>query len=186
MVPHQASLGFAETARCGLGRLTWSSQHRGGGCDEQTEAELGSCGTGTIVVARSSAGGGTARAAAVLGGDRGRACPVRMRRLGPVCRRLSEQDGSERRAACHQQCLDDWQSRRLDDTCRLPNGRDLRSCVCRASAYGRSPGKWGGRRQQSRGSCGATRPRAAAGCSIGPLSRNGMRSGRRGVRSGRS
>ena len=54
------------------GELNWLSQHPGGRCDSQTEAELGLGGTGVVVVARPSAGGGTARAAAVLGGDHGR------------------------------------------------------------------------------------------------------------------
>jgi len=54
------------------GRLKRSSQHPGRRCDGQTETELRSSGTGTVVVARSSAGGGTAGAAAVLDGDRGR------------------------------------------------------------------------------------------------------------------
>ncbi len=39
-----------------------------------------------------------------------RAWPVRTLRLRPACRRLSEQDGSERRAACHQRYLDDRRS----------------------------------------------------------------------------
>ena len=106
--------------------------------------------------------------------------------IGPVSRRLSEQDGSGRPAACHQRCLNDRRSGFPGGTCRWRSGRSLRSCVRRARAYGRSPDRWDGRRRRSRGSCGATPRRGAAAWTIGRLSRNGMLNGLLGARSLRS
>jgi hypothetical protein len=56
-----------------LGGFKWSSQHLDSGdCDDHSKAAFGSIWTGTIAVTRSTAGGRTRGAAAVLGGDRGR------------------------------------------------------------------------------------------------------------------
>jgi len=64
-----------------------------------------------------------------------RAWQVRTLRLRPVCRRLSEQDGSGRQAACHQRCLDDRRSRSPGDICRLRNGGACDpTCAGRGSA----------------------------------------------------
>jgi transposase InsO family protein len=55
------------------GGFKWSSQHLDSGdCDDHSKAAFGSIWAGTIAVTRSTAGGRTRGAAAVLGGDRGR------------------------------------------------------------------------------------------------------------------
>ena len=110
-----------------------------------------------------------------------RAWQVRTPRLRPACRRLSEQDGSERQAACHQRYLDDRRSRSPGDICRLRNARSLRSYVRRAQECGRSPGRWSGRRRRSRGSCGAMPRRAAGAWTIVQPQRSGMPTGRSGA-----
>jgi hypothetical protein len=84
-----------------------------------------------------------------------RASPARTLRLRPACRRLSEQDGSGRRAACHQRYLVDRRRCSPGDISRLWNARSLRSYVRKARACGRSAGGWDGRRRRSRGSCDA-------------------------------
>ena len=63
------------------------------------------------------------------------------------------------------------------EICRFRNGKSFRSCVRRARAYGRSPGRWDGRRRRSRGSCDATPRRAAVAWTIGRPRRNGMPNG---------
>jgi len=145
-----------------LGELNWSSQHlEAGGCDGQSKTafrhDLGGRHCCHQVDARGRRNERRRFWAAIAA-----AWQVRTLRLRPVCRRLSEQDGSGRQAACHQRCLDDRRSRSPGDICRLRNGRSLRSYVCRARECGRSPGRWGGQRRRSRGSCDAM-PRRAAG-----------------------
>jgi hypothetical protein len=55
------------------GGFKWSSQHLDkGGCDEASKASFGSIWAASNVLARSTTGGGTRRAATVLGSDRGR------------------------------------------------------------------------------------------------------------------
>ena len=65
---------------------------------------------------------------------------VRMLLLGPVWRRVWEQDGSGRQAACHQRCLDNRRNRSLADVSRLRIERRSRCFGRRATpAGGRSP-----------------------------------------------
>jgi hypothetical protein len=74
---------------------------------------------------------------------------VRMLRLGPVCRRLSEQDGSGRRAACHQRCLHDQRSHSPAAISRLRSGKRSRSSTRRAARCRRSLAGSGGRHRRS-------------------------------------
>ena len=76
-----------------------------------------------------------------------RAWPVRTLRLRPACRRLSEQDGSERRAACHQPIFGRSakpHSERYLSLCRDTRGACDSTCA-RCPEYERSPGRWGAR-----------------------------------------
>ena len=57
---------------------------------------------------------------------------ARTLRSTPACRRLSEQDGSGRQAACHQRSLDSRQSRSPGDIFHWRSGSRSRSFACRA------------------------------------------------------
>ena len=63
---------------------------------------------------------------------------ARMLRSRPACRRLSEPDGSERQAACHQRCSDLRRSRSPGGISRLRSVRRSRFFACRAIRCGRS------------------------------------------------
>jgi hypothetical protein len=98
---------------------------------------------------------------------------VRMLRLGPVCRRLSEQDGSGRRAACHQRCLHDQRSHSPAAISRLRSGKRSRSSTRRAARCRRSLAGSGGRHRRSPESCGGTLPGEAVAWRIARQRRNG-------------
>ena len=86
---------------------------------------------------------------------------VRMLRSGPVCRRLWEQDCSERRAACHQRCFGHQRSRCPAGISHLRSARRSRFFACKAAPCGRLHAGSDEQPQRSRGSCGATpRPEA--------------------------
>lgn len=111
---------------------------------------------------------------------------ARMLRSRPGCRRLSEQDGSERQAACHQRCSGPRRSRSPGGISRFRSGRRLRFFACRAIPCRRSGAGSAGQRRRSPVNCGATPPREAAAWSIAQRPRSGMPSDRLVVRSGRS
>jgi len=89
-----------------------------------------------------------------------RAWQVRTLRLRPVCRRLSNKmvpEGRRHAPAMFRRSAKPLSGRYLS----LANGR---ACdpTCAGRGCGRSPGRWGGQRRRSRGSCDAM-PRRAAG-----------------------
>jgi len=135
-----------------IGELNWSSQHlEAGGCDGQSKTAFGTIWAAAIVVTRSTARGRTPMSGDGSGPPLRRAWQVRTLRLRPVCRRLSEQDGSGRQAACHQRCLGRSAKPLSGRYLSLAEREELRSYVCRARECGRSPGRWGGQRRRSRG-----------------------------------
>jgi hypothetical protein len=76
---------------------------------------------------------------------------VRLLRSEPVCRRLSEQDGSGRQAACHQRCLHDRRSHSPADISPLQSARRSRSFARRARPCRKSLASSGGPRRRSPG-----------------------------------
>ena len=99
---------------------------------------------------------------------------VRMLRSGPVCRRLWEQDCSERRAACHQRCFGHQPSRCPAGISHLRSARRSRFFACKAAPCGRLHAGSDEQPQRSRGSCGATPQPGAVPWSIARRQRNGM------------
>jgi hypothetical protein len=85
-----------------------------------------------------------------------------MLRPAPTYLKRSECDGSGRQAECHQQCSGRRRSHIPEDIFRLPNARRLRFCGRKAAPYRRWLVGSDGRRQRSRGSCGATPPPVVA------------------------
>ena len=118
-------------------------------------------------------------------------CRVRMRRLGPVCLRLSEHDGSGRpgHATSNVWTIGEAALRAIPVA-----GGAGGACDPACAGHGHSGDRSAGRAvgvDDLAGSdalrlTGATRRRAAAAWIIGRLSRNGMPNGPRGVRSLRS
>ncbi len=115
---------------------------------------------------------------AVLGGDRPRrverGCGGRGGRVAAGWRR----GGSARLAGCRRSS---W-PRCRGGTCRSLSARRSRSCARRSWVCARSPAGWAARPRRSRGSCAATRRRAATRWSTGRRRRNGMPSGARAAR----
>ena len=101
-----------------------------------------------------------------------------MLRSRPVCRSLSEPDGSERQAACHQRCSDPRQSRSLGGISRWRSARRSRFFGCKAIPCRRSGAGSVDPPRRSPVSCGATQPPAAAGWSIVRRPPSGMPSDR--------
>ena len=124
------------------------------------------------------------------GGGSGRrlrqACRVRMLRRRPAYPRRLGHDGSGRRAACHQRCSGHRRSRCPADISRLRNARRSRCCALGAAPCRRWRVGSGGRLRPSPGSCGATRPPAAAAWSIARRRRSGTPSDQPVGRSRRS
>jgi putative transposase len=70
--PVQGSRLVHHSDRGSQGGFKWSSQYLDGSCDEHSKAALGSFRAGALVLTRSTAGGRTRGAAAILGSDCGR------------------------------------------------------------------------------------------------------------------
>lgn len=109
-----------------------------------------------------------------------------MPRPASACPSRWDRAGSGRQAACRHRCLDHQRSRCRDVICRSLSARRLPCCARRGARYARSVATLGGQLRRSRGSCGATRPRAVAVWPIVPPRHNGTPSERPDDRKPRS